>query len=88
MSQLGAKPSDGPALLTPKPPFWERPTFVLYTAAAPSPSDEEARFAETSKEFAGLKRKYDISRNTVTRTGAYECCCCCTPTCHRQQTMR
>ncbi len=70
MSKLGYKPSDGPGFLTPKPPFWERPTFVLFTAAAPNPTAEEARFAEADKVYTGLKRKYDISRNTVTRTGA------------------
>lgn len=41
---------------------------MIYTAAAANPTEEEARFAEASKDFAGLKRKYDISRNTVTRT--------------------
>lgn len=71
MTKLGYKPSDGPGFLTPKPPFWERPTFVLVTAAAPNPAAEEARFAGYSKDYASLKRKYDISRNTVTRTGVY-----------------
>lgn len=80
MSQLGEKPSDSPSFLRSKPLFWERPTFVLYTALADDPAAEEERFAAANPELANLKRKYDLSRKTFTRTGecwvdprAYDC---------------
>jgi hypothetical protein len=39
---LGAKPADGP--FAAKAPFWEKPGFVLWTAAADDSAAEEARF--------------------------------------------
>lgn len=68
---LGLSPppaSAGP--LTAKPAFWERPAFVLYTAAQPDPAAAEAALAAADSGFAAWKRKYDISRDTYTRTGA------------------
>ncbi len=70
-NQLAVKPgqsSGGP--FAAKPPFWERPMFVLWTAAAADPAAEEARFVEADpKTWAGIKTAYDRSRRTVTRTG-------------------
>jgi hypothetical protein len=64
---LGAKPSSGP--FAPKAPFWEKPGFVLWTAAAADPAAEEARFvAEDAATYAGLKKEFDMSRATITRT--------------------
>ncbi|GFR53080.1 hypothetical protein Agub_g15788, partial [Astrephomene gubernaculifera] len=74
---LGVKPDQKPssagnplaALFAPRPTFWERPSLVLWTAAAADPAAEEARFvAEDGAAFAGAKTNYDRSRRTVTRT--------------------
>jgi hypothetical protein len=63
--------SAGAGPFTPKPPFWERPTFFIWPAAAADPAAEEARFAaEDAANFAGVKRDMDRSRGTLTRTGA------------------
>ena len=51
-----------------KPPFWERISFVLWTAAQPDPAAAEATLAQDD-EFSKWKKKYDQSRRTVTRTG-------------------
>ena len=55
-----------------KPPFWERPTFVLWTAAQSDPSAAEEALA-ADDDFKGWKNKYDRSRRTVTRTGMHPC---------------
>ena len=51
-----------------KSPFWERQTFVLWTAAQPDAAAAEAAFAAANPDFAGYKKKYDVSRKTFTRT--------------------
>lgn len=68
MLALGAKPGASTGPFAPRPPFWERPAFVIWTAAAESPAAEEARLAAADPAFAEFKKKYDISRATVTRT--------------------
>lgn len=50
-----------------KPPFGERQTFLLWTAAQPDPAAAEAKLA-ADPDFAAWKKKYDRSRKTVTRT--------------------
>lgn len=62
---LGAKKDGGFAY---KPPFYERPGFLLYTAAQEDPEAAEAYLA-SDPGFAPWKKKYDISRKTITRTG-------------------
>jgi L-ascorbate peroxidase len=70
MKKLGVKSgAAGAGPFTPKPPFWERPTFFVWPAASADPAAEEARFAsEMPDAFAGVKRDSDRSRNTLTRT--------------------
>lgn len=68
MSLLGEK--DPSALEGPfgrKAAFWDRPTFVLWTAAQPDPAAAEAAFA-ADPGFAQWKDKYDKSRKTNFRT--------------------
>ena len=62
--QLGARPEGGFAY---KPPFYERPGYVVYTAAQPDPDQAEAYLA-TDPEFAKWKENYDRSKRTITRT--------------------
>jgi hypothetical protein len=38
MMRLGAKPGAGSGPLVPKPPFWERPAFVIYPATQDDPA--------------------------------------------------
>lgn len=66
LKALGAKPSSGP--FAPKAAFWEKPGFLIWTAAATNPEEEEARFAAANPEYAAIKKNYDTSRRTVTRT--------------------
>lgn len=54
-----------------KPPFWERPTFLLWSGAQPDPAAAEASLA-ADEDFKNWKTKYDRSRRTVTRTGKFE----------------
>ncbi|GMH41041.1 hypothetical protein BSKO_08951 [Bryopsis sp. KO-2023] len=55
--------------LTPRPPFWERPAFLLYTAACADPAAVEEDWTKADPEkFQTWKAKYDKSRRTVTRT--------------------
>lgn len=65
---LGAKPGQTGGLFGVQPPFWERPGFVIWTAAAADPAAEEARFVAADPAFKGVKESYDRSRRTVTRT--------------------
>jgi L-ascorbate peroxidase len=68
--QLGAKPGAGGGPFSAKPPFWERPHFVLWTAAALDPAAEEERLLAAAPDaYKGAKGTYDRSRRTVTRTG-------------------
>ncbi|KXZ46294.1 hypothetical protein GPECTOR_45g164 [Gonium pectorale] len=56
-------------LFATKPPFWERPTLVLWAAAAADPAAEEERLAAADPAaFQGAKVNYERSRRTVTRT--------------------
>ncbi|GIL48968.1 hypothetical protein Vafri_5468 [Volvox africanus] len=71
MEKLGVPPGSnvGSGLFSAKPPFWERPTLVLWTAAAADPAASEERFvAADPAAFKGYKQNYDRSRKTVTRT--------------------
>ncbi len=43
--------SAGP--FSPKPPFNERPTFVLWPATRPDPAAEEARFVAAGEPYVG-----------------------------------
>ena len=61
LSQLGAKPGSG-GFLSSKPPFWEQPAFLIWTASAPNPEEEEARWAASSPVYADIKKKYDSMR--------------------------
>ncbi|PNW83243.1 hypothetical protein CHLRE_05g233900v5 [Chlamydomonas reinhardtii] len=66
---LGAKPGASSGFLAAKPPIWERPAFVLWTAGAANPAVEEARWvSEDPATFKSVKEMYDRSRRTVTRT--------------------
>ena len=65
--KLGVEESKGP--LKRRPPFWERVSFVLATAAASDPAAAELAFAAADADYAGWKKNYDRSRKTVTRTG-------------------
>ena len=64
---LGTKPGSGGGFLAAKPLFWERPGFVVWTAGAENPAEEEARLAALP-EFAAVKAEYDKSRRSVART--------------------
>lgn len=66
---LGAKPGAGSGPFTPKPPFWDKPGFLVWTAAAENPEAEEERFVAALPDvYAGYKKSFDQSRRTVTRT--------------------
>jgi hypothetical protein len=69
MRTLGTSAQAGGGPFAPKPLFWERPTFLLWTAAQDDSQKTEEDFAAADPEFAQLKQKYDRSRKTVTRTG-------------------
>ncbi|KAK9810280.1 hypothetical protein WJX72_007826 [[Myrmecia] bisecta] len=66
LTALGNKNPEG-GFGKPKPPFWERPSFVLWTAAQADPEAAEQRFSADPR-YAGYKKKYDMSRRTVTRS--------------------
>ncbi len=67
--KLGAKPGAGSGPFTPKPPFWDKPGFLIYTASAADPEAEEQRFVSAAPDvYAGIKKQLDQSRRTVTRT--------------------
>ena len=84
LSTLGTKAGSTGGLFAPKPLFWERPAFVIWTAAQPDPAKAEQAWADANDTYKGLKLKYDRSRDTVTRTGVSPmlrhplvyCCCC------------
>lgn len=63
---LGAKGDTG--FFAAKPPFWEKYSFLLYSAAQEDPKAYEEMLAAESEEFAKWKLDYDRSRATVTRT--------------------
>ena len=69
LSTLGTAAGSSGGLFAPKPLFWERPAFVIWTAAQPEPAKAEQTWADANNAYKGLKLKYDRSRDTVTRTG-------------------
>ena len=71
--QLGNKTPEGglSAFFSGKPPFYERPGFVVWTYAQPDPAKAEAKLGADSR-FAGYKSQYDRSRETLTRAGRSE----------------
>lgn len=70
-----AKPGTKGGLFTAYPPFWTKPLFVIWSAAASNSAEEEARMVAADKAYAEFKKDYDQSRSTVTRTS--KCCDCC-----------
>lgn len=66
LKALASKGESGP--FAPKPPFWEKPGFLIWTAGAVDPAAEEERFAKSSPVYADIKRGYDMSRDTISRT--------------------
>lgn len=70
LSTLGTAAGSSGGLFAPKPLFWERPAFVIWTAAQPDAAKAEQAWADADPAYKGLKLKYDRSRDTVTRTGA------------------
>lgn len=66
--QLGNKTPEGglKAFFSGKPPFYERPGFVVWTYAQPDPAKAEAKLGADSR-FAPYKNQYDRSRETLTR---------------------
>ncbi|CAK0787502.1 hypothetical protein CVIRNUC_010722 [Coccomyxa viridis] len=68
LSTLGTAAGSSGGLFAPKPLFWERPAFVIWTAAQPEPAKAEQAWADANNAYKGLKLKYDRSRDTVTRT--------------------
>lgn len=67
MGSLNVKdPSKLGGPLGKKAPFWERPTFLLWTAAQADPAAAEEEFAALP-EYEVWKTKYDQSRNTTFR---------------------
>lgn len=68
---LGAKPRSGNSGLgpfSPKPPFWEKPAFLIWAATSRDPAAEEAKLESYSQVYADIKRQYDRSRDTISRT--------------------
>ncbi|GAX83707.1 hypothetical protein CEUSTIGMA_g11132.t1 [Chlamydomonas eustigma] len=65
--QLGAKPGSG-GFLSAKPPFWEKPGFLIWTSGAQNPTAEEVRLAAAVPAFADAKADYDKSRRSIART--------------------
>lgn len=67
MSTLGVQdPSQLGGPLSKKAPFWERPTFLLWTASENDPGAAETAFGADSA-FQPWKAKYDKSRDTTFR---------------------
>lgn len=61
-------PSGFFALLQGKPPFWEKPTFLLWTGAQLDTPAAEAKFAQAGGQYPEFKTDYDRSRKSTTRT--------------------
>ncbi len=56
---LGVKPGSTGGFLAAKPPIWDRPAFVLWTAGASNPTVEEARWvSEDPAAFKGVKEMW------------------------------
>ena len=51
--------------MTPKPLFWAKPGFLMWTAGAEDPAAEEARLAAADPEFAQAKADFDASRKSL-----------------------
>ncbi|KAK9812426.1 hypothetical protein WJX73_009908 [Symbiochloris irregularis] len=56
------------AIFQAKPLFWERPAFLLWTAAQKDPEKEEQRWVAADPQYKDIKKDYDSSRKSVTRT--------------------
>lgn len=68
-SKLGVKPGADEGPFAKKPPFSERVHFLLWSAAQEDQAAAEAALVEADPgAYADWKKKYDISRRTVTRT--------------------
>lgn len=66
-NQLGVKdPKDYGGPLAKKPPFYERVSFLFWTAAQPDPAAAEAKLGE-DPNFKPFKEKYDKSRKQTFR---------------------
>mmetsp|Transcript_40122 Transcript_40122/g.72016 ORF Transcript_40122/g.72016 Transcript_40122/m.72016 type:complete len:367 (-) Transcript_40122:181-1281(-) len=69
LNKLGNRnPDASPGPFTPKAPFWERPGYLIWTAAQLDPKAAESKLASADPVFAEFKAKYDKSKQTVTRT--------------------
>jgi len=66
MSRLGVKEGEGSGPFAAKAPFWERPTFLLWTASTGDAAASEEAFGQLDG-FASWKSKYDKSRSTTYR---------------------
>ena len=66
MSKLGVKDGESSGPFAPKAPFWERPTFLLWTASTGDAAGSEEAFGQLDG-FAAWKAKYDKSRSTTYR---------------------
>ena len=68
--QLGNTTPEGglKAFFSGKPPFYERPGFLVWTYAQPNPAKAEAKLGADPR-FAPYKTQYDRSRETLTRAG-------------------
>ena len=66
MSKLGVKEGEGGGPFAAKAPFWERPTFLLWTASTSDAQASEEAFGQL-EGFAPWKAKYDKSRTTTYR---------------------
>ncbi len=66
--KLGAKPDAGSGPFTPKAPFWERPGFTIWTAAAVDPAAEEKRFVEAFPDVYAVSEGCDTQIYTHTHT--------------------
>lgn len=73
MRRLANKTPDvDPGYFSAKPPFGPRQAFILYTASSSDPAKtEEDWVAADPEKFTKLKKAYDKSRRSVTRTGKW-----------------
>jgi len=68
LNKLGnRKAGEAGGYFSAKPPFWERPGYVIWTAGQLDPPAAEAYLAQDDA-FAEWKKKYDFSKKSVTRT--------------------
>eukprot|EP00798_Chlamydomonas_sp_ICE-L_P010122 gene10122-8022_t len=67
-SALASLGKADPSPFAPKPPFWDKPAYLVWCGGAKDEAGEEARFVAADPAFASIKKSYDVSRATVTRT--------------------